>query len=84
MDIKALIDNGKIIKDQIDSPEFKAAVQTLKDLDSNSTADEKVNAVKGIIPFMLPVGEFAKGLLNKKGDSVVDEITEVLTAIMTT
>lgn len=75
------IDQAKIIKDMINSPEFAAAKQAIKDITPDSTRDEKVEAVKGIIPFLLPIGEFAKAILGKKGDNTVDDITEILNSI---
>lgn len=75
------IDQAKIIKDMIKSPEFLAAKQAIKDITPDSTGDEKVEAVKGIIPFLLPIGEFAKAILGNKGDNTVDDITEILQSI---
>lgn len=75
------IDQAKVIKDMIKSPEFLAAKQAIKDITPESTGDEKVAAVKGIIPFLLPIAEFAKAILGKKGDNTVDDITEILNSI---
>ncbi len=75
------IDQAKIIKDMIKSPEFLAAKQAIKDITPESTGDEKVEAVKNIIPFLLPIAEFAKAILGKKGDNTVDDITEILNSI---
>lgn len=79
--IAEAIKQGGIIKDMLDSPEFKAAVAGVKSLNSESTADQKVDAINNLIPFLLPIGEFGKTLLGKKGDATIDEITEILTAI---
>jgi len=72
------IEQAKIIKDMIKSEEFLAAKQAIKDLTPESTPEQQVAAVKGIIPFLLPIGEFAKAILGQKGDNTVDDITEIL------
>ncbi len=75
------IDQAKIIKDMVKSQEFLDAKQAIKDITPDSTGDEKVAAVKGIIPFLMPIGEFAKALLGHKGDNTVEDITEILQSI---
>ena len=78
--ISEAIKQAGIIKEMVDSPEFEAAVEKLKTLEGSS-AEEKVEAIKGILPFLIPIGDFAKTILGKKGDATVDEISGILKAI---
>lgn len=78
--IPEAIKQANIIKEMWDSPEFKAAKEKLKNLDE-ATPEEKVAAIKGIFPYLMPVGDFAKALLGDKGDRTVDEIEAILKEI---
>ena len=75
------IKQAQIIKDNLHSPEFKAVMEKFHTLNPDSPAEEKVAAVKAVIPYLLPIGEFAKSLLNDKGDATVDQIEDILKAI---
>lgn len=81
MDIFEAVKQGKIIKDSFKSPEFKNAIQDIKDWNSETPTEKKVQDVKDLLPFLLPVGDFAIAFLNKEGDEMVNEIKEVLTLI---